>query len=84
MEFRNRIKDICKEKGITQKELALKLGVSDMSLNKTLRGDYPQLQTLEKIADALEVKIIELFERSEKSNFKCPHCGGDINVEIKS
>lgn len=83
MEFRNRIKDICKEKGITQKELALKLGVSDISLNKTLRGDYPQLQTLEKIADALEVKIIELFESSEKSNFKCPHCGGDINIEIK-
>jgi transcriptional regulator with XRE-family HTH domain len=83
MEFRIRIKELCKEKGITQKDLAGKLGVTDISLNKTLRGEYPQLQTLEKIAEALEVEIVDLFENSKETNLKCPHCGGDINVKIE-
>lgn len=66
MDFRQRIKDICQEKGMTQKDLAEKLGITDISLNKTLRGEYPQLQTLEKIAEKLEVPITELFEKSNK------------------
>lgn len=64
MDFRIRIKELCQSKGITQKELADKMGISDISLNKTLRGDYPQLQTLERIANALEVDITELFMRN--------------------
>lgn len=66
MDFRQRIKDICQDKGITQKDLAEKLGITDISLNKTLRGEYPQLQSLEKIANALEVPITELFESTPK------------------
>ena len=62
MDFRTRIKELCQGQGITQKELAEKMGISDISLNKTLRGEYPQLQTLEKIANTLNVPIAELFE----------------------
>lgn len=83
MEFRTRIKEICTSKGITQKELALKLGISDISLNKTLRGDYPQLQTLEKIANALEVDIVELFNTSGNSGFTCPNCGAMLELKVK-
>lgn len=64
MNFRNRIKELCTTKGITQKELAERLGITDISLNKSLRGEYPQLQTLEKIANELDVKISDLFEDS--------------------
>lgn len=64
MDFRARIKELCLSKGITQKDLADKMGISDISLNKTLRGDYPQLQSLERIANALEVDISELFIRN--------------------
>lgn len=63
MDFRTRIKELCQERGITQKELAEKMGISDISLNKTLRGEYPQLQTLEKIANTLNVPIAELLDR---------------------
>ena len=63
MEFRSRIKELCEERGITQKELAERLGITDISLNKTLRGGYPQLQTLEKIANQLEVEVWQLFTR---------------------
>jgi len=67
MDFRQRIKEICQAKGITQKDLAEILGITDISLNKTLRGEYPQLQSLEKIANALNVSITELFEKPEKN-----------------
>ena len=68
MDFRTRIKELCQGQGITQKELAEKMGISDISLNKTLRGEYPQLQTLEKIANTLNVPIAELFEKPNASN----------------
>lgn len=68
MDFRARIKELCQFKGITQKELADRMGISDISLNKTLRGDYPQLQTLERISDALEVNISDLFVRDESKS----------------
>lgn len=80
MDFRKRIKLICQEKGVTQKQLAEKLGITDISLNKTLRGEYPQLQSLEKIALALNVPISDLFDKQTKDSFKCPHCGGTINI----
>jgi len=64
MDFRTRIKELCQSKGFTQKDLADKMGISDISLNKTLRGDYPQLQSLERIANALDVDISELFVRN--------------------
>lgn len=66
MDFRTKIKELCQLKGITQKELAAKMGISDISLNKSLRGDYPQLQTLERIANTLEVHISELFVDSNQ------------------
>ena len=80
MNFREKIKEICQNQGITQKELAEKLGITDISLNKSLRGEYPQLQTLEKIATALDVPITELFDKADDYVFNCPHCGKEIKA----
>ena len=81
MNFRDKVKNMCDVKGITQKQLAEQLNISDISLNKTLRGKYPQLQTLERIANALDVPIYELFEKPDVDIINCPHCGGKIKVE---
>jgi hypothetical protein len=75
MDFRTRIKELCQEQGITQKELAEKMGITDISLNKTLRGEYPQLQTLEKIAMVLNIPISDLFKKND--------FGEDVNGYIK-
>lgn len=83
MDFRQRIKEICQEKGMTQKDLAEKLGITAISLNKTLRGEYPQLQTLEKIADALNVPITELFEQPKQNVITCPKCRTRLEVKEK-
>ena len=81
MNFRKTIKTICKQKNITQKELAEKLGITDISLNQTLRGKYPQLQTLERIASALNVPITELFEPLATDKIVCPKCGTKFRME---
>lgn len=82
MNFRNRIKELCITKGITQKELAERLGITDISLNKSLRGEYPQLQTLEKIANELDVKISDLFEDTSGTIGVIRH--NDKSYEINS
>ena len=84
MDFRTRIKELCQRQGITQKELAEKMGISDISLNKTLRGEYPQLQTLEKIANTLNVPVAELFEKPNTGNIIGFVKVGDTVHEVKS
>ncbi len=62
-----RILDICKQAGITQKELAERIGLSAVGLSKAIKGN-PTKDTLEKIASALNVRITELFEEPTNIN----------------
>lgn len=55
-----RVKDVCKSKGISVTDLAAQLGIAQESLSRAINGN-PTVQTLEKIAAALEVDITELF-----------------------
>ena len=57
-----RIKELCKEKGITLNQLAEKIGISQPSISGIATGKQkPAFDTLEKMADALEVTPAELF-----------------------
>ena len=62
-----RILEICKQAGITQKELAERIGLSAVGLSKAINGN-PTKDTLEKIASALNVRITELFEEPTTIN----------------
>lgn len=59
-----RVSEICTEKGITQKELARKIGMTEVGLSKAIYGNTT-LNTLVKIAEALEVPITDLFTAKE-------------------
>jgi transcriptional regulator with XRE-family HTH domain len=74
-----RILEICKQKGITQKELAAKIGMSAVGLSKAINGN-PTIQTVNKIADALGVNVWDLFVQNDY--LKCPKCTG-IGFSIK-
>lgn len=63
-----RIKEILKEKNVTQEELGNRIGVTRSSLIKTINGN-PTIETLQKIADALEVSVPELFAPQSGNNF---------------
>lgn len=52
-----------KEKGMTQKELADKLGVTDKAVSRWETGkNYPDIETLKKLAEVLEVSVNELLQ----------------------
>lgn len=52
-----------KQKGMTAKELASKIGISEGALSQSIKeGANPNLQTISKIATALNVPISALFE----------------------
>jgi len=62
-----RVKEILKSQHISQKELADRMGILPESLTRILTGN-PTLSTLDNMAKALNVNIVELFddERNEK------------------
>lgn len=84
-----RIKDVLKEKGMTQQELAEMMGVSYQSIKQTLNASSVTTATLEKIATALNVPMWQLFASPEEVQPKtdgltltCPHCGKNISIKI--
>lgn len=62
--FNSSLKRIRKEKGITQEQLADKVGVSPQAVSKWELSSYPDPQLLPAIADYLGVTIDELFGRA--------------------
>lgn len=63
-----RIKELCKERGATLVALAEKIGISRTSLTLISNAQQkPSLETIEKIANALDVEVWQLFTSSTDS-----------------
>lgn len=74
-----RIKENCKAKGVSQKDLAERCGVSAVTLSRIASGQQmPSVETLVKIAAALGVEVSELFAAPSEGVITCPHCGKSI------
>lgn len=100
MELRDNVKRLCKLCGITQKELAAKIGISETSLNVSLKPDSnPSIKTMEKIAVGLGVSVSQLLATPEELDLlagkgkqetengkvlRCPHCGEEIELYVKA
>jgi len=58
-----RVKSICKQQGISLKELAERMSVSPEAVTRMLSDNgNPTLTTLENVAKALNVEVYELFD----------------------
>ena len=58
-----RVKSICKQQGISLKELAERMSVSPEAVTRMLSDNgNPTLTTLENVANALNVEVYELFD----------------------
>jgi transcriptional regulator with XRE-family HTH domain len=75
-----RIREIMKQKKMTQRQMALELGITASALYILLRTGNMRVERLTEIADILGVDISELFE-SKKDYITCPHCGKRIYME---
>nr|DAL98107.1 MAG TPA: Helix-turn-helix XRE-family like protein [Caudoviricetes sp.] len=77
-----RIAEILKSKGMTQTELAEKIGISRVGLSKAINGNTT-ITTLRKIAAALGVPVPELFAAPKEGAITCPHCGKSITIKAE-
>lgn len=77
-----RIKQIIKEKGLTYQIVADKMGINRVTLTNHINGN-PSVKILQKIADALNINIVELFEPAQTNEFTCPNCGTKLHVSTK-
>lgn len=75
-----RIAEILKGKGMTQTDLAERIGISRVGLSKAINGNTT-IATLRKIAAALNVDVQELFAPQPTNTITCPYCGKLIKVE---
>ena len=58
----DRIHDILQEKGLKQKDLALRLGKSEAEISKWMRGTHNfTIDTLVSIEEALDATIVQVY-----------------------
>ena len=86
----NRIKQLLKERNITQKEFAALLGISPVGLYQQIQK--PSYPTLEKWAAVLHVPMWQLFASPEEVaantqegqgvRLVCPHCGKPLRMNL--
>lgn len=73
-----RIKAICEQKGISITELGRLIGKEKSSIHTIINNSNPTLETLSKIAKALDVNVADLIVEEpikEKNYIECPRCG---------
>ena len=74
----NKIKEIRKKQGLTQKELANLTGLSEISIRKYENNNRkPKIENIKKIANALNVDVFDIinFKNFEASNWN------DIDID---
>ena len=80
------IKETLKQRGLTQNELADRLGINRVSLSRILSNKNDmRVSTITKIADAIGCDVTEFFtpeEKEEHNTITCPHCGAKLVINL--
>ena len=80
------IKEVLKQRGLKQNDLADRLGINRVSLSRLLsdKNDI-RLSTIKKIADAIGCDVTEFFAPAENADHNvitCPHCGAKLVINL--
>jgi len=75
-----RVKEIAKQKGLTIADVAKRMDIQAPALSRIINGSNTTTDTLQKIANALEVTVPELFEQPKSDVITCPNCGTRLKV----
>lgn len=86
--FRLRVKEILKERGLTQKELAAMMGKSPQYIANVLNSEQGiSVNVLIELARVLDVEFRDLFavtraDGKDAPAIVCPHCGKPITIKV--
>ena len=79
------IASLRKQKGMTQNELAEKMNVTDKAVSKWERDlSCPDINTISKLADILDVSVEELLKAKKKENSNTTQMKDLINLIFKA
>jgi transcriptional regulator with XRE-family HTH domain len=77
-----RIKELLKERGIAVKDFSTMIDLTPPSVSNLINGkSKPSIEVFERIADALNVPIADLFEQPAGDTITCPNCGAKFKME---
>ncbi len=71
----HKVKELCSERGITIKQLAVKMRIAPESLSRAINGN-PKLSTVRKIAETLGVSVSDLFDKNDDELLAIIVCAG--------
>ena len=66
---------------MTQADLARRLGIRPSSLSQAISRNRLSAEYMERIANALNVDVGELYEHD--TTLVCPHCGRLIRLKVE-
>ena len=85
-----RLKELMKAKGMTSVRVAELVGMHKTNISNIINGkQMPSVEALEKFAKALDCRFVDLFEEEDfkplpiTPDFKCPHCGGALDIQVQ-
>ena len=86
-ELHIRLKEILKEKKLTNKEFAQMIGKAPQYVSNIVNGTKPiSITQLLEISKILNIEFYELFTERKKpinNNANCPHCGKLIKIRLE-
>lgn len=85
------IKKTIKDNGWTLESLRAKMQeiegreVKQSSMSRIVNSANPTVETLQRLADAMQISICSFFENDQQgTSLVCPHCGKPIELEIRT
>lgn len=84
------IKKTIKDNGWTLESLRAKMHeiegreVKQSSMSRIVNSANPTVETLQRLADAMQISICSFFENDQHgASLICPHCGKPINIKVE-
>ena len=84
-EFQNHLKEIMREKGVSQYKLAEMMGVDEKTISRIFnRKTYPRMETIDEICRVLEIGKGDLFSYESSVDYAVELLPGDVDlIEIR-
>ncbi len=81
----NQISSARKRQGLTQKELAEKLSVTNKAVSKWERGiNYPDIELLKPLSEILDITVLQLLSEEEVTAMEAVEMTTEISVQEKN